>query len=81
MLVCEGSEVVDIFVDDNVEVVWLVVCRDVSLGECFGHLGCAVVVVLYSLCLTRGMKGGKQKSSSLVGEGSESIKREEEQEK
>lgn len=38
MFILEGSQVVDVLVDGDVQVVWLVVRRNVCLGEGFRHL-------------------------------------------
>jgi hypothetical protein len=38
MFILEGSQVVNVLVDSDVQIVWLVVRRDVSLGEGFRHL-------------------------------------------
>ena len=38
MFILEGSQVVDVLVDSDVQVVWLVVRRNVCLGEGFRHL-------------------------------------------
>jgi hypothetical protein len=37
MLILEFGQVVDIFVNDDPKVVWLVMRRYVTLGECLGH--------------------------------------------
>jgi hypothetical protein len=38
MFILEGGQIVDILVDSDVQVVWLIVCRDVCLREGFRHL-------------------------------------------
>jgi hypothetical protein len=37
MLILEFGQVIDIFVNNDPEVVWLVMRRYVTLGECVGH--------------------------------------------
>ena len=40
MLVLECSQIVDILVDDDIEIIWLVVCRYISGSESLSHLVC-----------------------------------------
>lgn len=47
MLILEFREVIHIFVDDNVEVIWLVMRRDVCLCKCFRHLELLYPNLLY----------------------------------
>lgn len=77
MLICEGRQVVDVLVNNDVEVVWLVVRRDVGCGEGFGHLDADAVLysgrsmlALYAMYLSRNLvdRKVKQFAKEYVGE-------------
>ncbi len=48
MLIRERSQIVDVVIDNDVEIIWLVVRRNIGLGKGFRHLDRSVsCIVLY----------------------------------
>jgi hypothetical protein len=61
MLILELRQVVDVLVDGDIEVVWLVVRCDVCLGEGFRHL--VQTVVLQSVFRSQSRAKGRRRST------------------
>ena len=57
VLVLEFGEVVDIFVDDDVEVIGLIMRRHVCLREGLGHLCCCSIDFIYVRYYTEEAQG------------------------
>lgn len=62
MLILERSQVVDILVDNNVEIVGLVVRCDVCLGEGLRHLALSLVLRI-TISMSAKSKGGREGGS------------------